>query len=327
MDAIARSMYEITMLTGATAPTPSEAILRLVRLTLLNSRWAMVAPAWWTLDLCSPFWRLYVHHDEGAAVHCGRRRIPLPTGRICLVPAWLDFRTSIVGLVRQDFLHFTLTGFPPSLHRRIFTGPIVLPRDALLDGLVERWRAGLDAKAPAVDLPSAYVAAAGGTGGAPDLIDFGWACALAHAAFAAALATLSAAARETCMAWILGTGGVRAALDCIDARLSDPPTNTELAARCGLSVNQFIRRFRAAVGLTPGQYGLERRTAIAAQRLIVSDVRIDDLALEVGFTDRFHFSRAFRARLGASPAEYRRNHHGGGPERSATEVPSGIQRM
>ena len=315
MDGLARGMYEITMPTGATPPTASEAIMRLVQLTLLNSRWSVVAPGWWTMDLCSPFWRLYVHHRDGAAISCGRRRTPLPAGRVCLIPAWLDFRTTIVGAVRQDFLHFTLTGFPPTLHRRIFTAPVVLPPDALLDGLVGRWRQGLEGTEP-----SGYPVA-GDAGRPSDLIDFGWASALAHAAFAAALATLPALARDACMAWVVGTGGIRPALDCIEARLSDPPSNDELSARCGLSVNQFIRRFRAAVGLTPGQYGLERRTAIAAQRLIVSDDRIDDLALAVGFTDRFHFSRAFRARLGVSPAAYRRGHHGSGPTTIRARVP------
>ena len=306
MDARAPGMYGITMPTGATPPTASEAIMRLVQLTLLNSRWSVVEPGWWTMDLCSPFWRLYVHHADGVAISSGRRRTALPAGRICLIPAWLDFRTATVGAVRQDFLHFTLSGFPPTLHRRIFGEPIILPPDALLDGLVQRWRSGLEGTGS-----SGAVGAAGEDGRPSDLIDFGWASAIAHAAFASALATLPTAAREACMAWIVGTGGIRPALDCIDARLSDPPANAELAARCGLGVNQFIRRFRSVVGLTPGQYGLERRTAIAAQRLIVGAERIDDLAVELGFTDRFHFSRAFSARLGVSPAAYRRSHQGG----------------
>ncbi len=57
---------------------------------------------------------------------------------------------------------------------------------------------------------------------------------------------------------------------------------------------------------TPGQYVLERRVALAAQRLALSADAIDEVASTCGFPDRFYFSRVFAKRMGAPPAAYRK---------------------
>lgn len=93
-----------------------------------------------------------------------------------------------------------------------------------------------------------------------------------------------------------------------ERRLSDPPTNRELAELCRMSEDHFVRCFKGAVGLTPGQYCLGRRLDVAAEWLVQSEQRIDEIAERAGFTDRFHFSRTFKSRLGVTPAEYRRQH-------------------
>jgi transcriptional regulator GlxA family with amidase domain len=69
-----------------------------------------------------------------------------------------------------------------------------------------------------------------------------------------------------CQALLGDNGGIRPALDAIEASLADPPSNEDLAALCGISPNQLIRRFNNALGMTPARYGLERRVAIAARR-------------------------------------------------------------
>jgi AraC-like DNA-binding protein len=99
----------------------------------------------------------------------------------------------------------------------------------------------------------------------------------------------------------------RPALEHIEAHLAKPPTNAELAALCHFSSDYFIVRFRSCIGRTPGQYLLERRLAVAAQKLLFSSESIESVAAQTGFCDRFHLSRAFKMRFGLSPAAYRKN--------------------
>lgn len=305
MDATILDVYEITMDSGDSIPTPAESMLRLVQVALITSRWCRLDAGFWTLDLCSPFWRLYAHRQAGASIHAGSRRLDIRPDRLVLVPAWVGFRTAVRGEVHQDFMHFVLTGFPAALHRRIFTGPIELRPDEALTALVERWRSGLAGTTPSwpSDAPP---------GRAPGFDAYAWANATAHAALAQVFAGLDAPCLALCQAWLHGSGGIRPALDAIERRLDEPPGNAELARLCGLGVNQFIRRFRAAVGMTPARYGQERRVAVAATWLLDAARPIDDIAASAGFTDRYHFTRVFRARLGVAPAAWRRRHAAGG---------------
>jgi len=45
---------------------------------------------------------------------------------------------------------------------------------------------------------------------------------------------------------------------------------------------------------------------VAAQRLQKPEVLVKQVAYELGFTDPFHFSRAFKRVFGLSPAMFRR---------------------
>ncbi len=79
----------------------------------------------------------------------------------------------------------------------------------------------------------------------------------------------------------------------------------EAADRAGLSVNQFIRRFKAAYGLTPYRYLIGLRLDRAARLLTESNRSVTDIAADCGFDDANYFSRSFSARFGTSPRSYR----------------------
>ena len=246
----------------------------------------------WRLDLSSPFWRLYANNRSGAAMRYKGQLLALHPGRIYLIPPWVRFQTTITRRVTQDYIHFHWNGLPASLQCRIFNRPISLPLDSLLSGLCHRWREGFqNAHETAAALPQSQ-----------------WALALVHAALATGAGRLSREERKICFGWMAASDDLLPALELIDRRLSDPPYNQELAELCGMSPDYFIRRFRAAVGLTPARYGMERRIAVAAQKLAGSALSIDEIADALGFTDRFHFSRVFKTSLGLPPAAYRHMH-------------------
>lgn len=80
----------------------------------------------------------------------------------------------------------------------------------------------------------------------------------------------------------------------------------ELARLCHLSVSQFQREFRACFACTPLEYVLGVRLLMARSRLTQGEDPLGVIALECGFYDQSHFTRAFRKANGVTPLEFRR---------------------
>ena len=280
-------MYISAVNIGDTPAHPWEDALRQVQVQVALSRSQKIGTSW-RYDLQSPFWRLYVVDKAGAFVTHAGTKLALHPGRIHLIPAWVRFQSSATRAMTQNYMHFYVTGFPPTLLRRLFNRPLLLHRDAMLEGLCCRWRDGLATSSGFTEL--------------------GWASSLAYAAVATAAAKLPEADQRVFSHSWQDFSPIGPALECIDRRLSRPPANPELARLCHLSTDRFIRKFRAIVGMTPARYGLERRVALAARWLTATSRTIEEIADASGFTDRFHFSRAFKARLGLAPVAYRRLH-------------------
>jgi AraC family transcriptional regulator len=95
--------------------------------------------------------------------------------------------------------------------------------------------------------------------------------------------------------------------DRIEAELDTGLSLASLAKESGYSRAHFLRMFRAATGLTPHQYVLERRLSTAQQLLRQSKMVLADIALNCGFSSQTHMNDVFRNRLGVTPLEYRRN--------------------
>jgi AraC family transcriptional regulator len=89
-------------------------------------------------------------------------------------------------------------------------------------------------------------------------------------------------------------------------RLDDDLSLDSLAKAFGASPFQFHREFSKAVGETPRRHVERRRLERAAYLLAVTDARVVDIALEVGFDSHEAFSRAFSRGLGRSPSAWRR---------------------
>jgi len=83
-----------------------------------------------------------------------------------------------------------------------------------------------------------------------------------------------------------------------------PTTLAELAALSGVSRFQFLRGFARETGITPHAYLLQRRVRLARQ-LLIAGRALAEAALEAGFADQSHMTRAFRRQFGVTPARYR----------------------
>ncbi|RDE19724.1 AraC family transcriptional regulator [Motiliproteus coralliicola] len=92
--------------------------------------------------------------------------------------------------------------------------------------------------------------------------------------------------------------------DYCHANLGSKITLEQLAALCGLSRYQFLRRFEKTCGLTPRSWLIRLRLEHACLLLRRSDQSIADIAATVGFYDQSHFNRAFRLAYGVAPSAY-----------------------
>ncbi|WP_249279064.1 helix-turn-helix transcriptional regulator [Bordetella genomosp. 5] len=78
----------------------------------------------------------------------------------------------------------------------------------------------------------------------------------------------------------------------------------DLAAQAGLSRYHFIRAFRARTGITPHAFQTDLRIQ-QARRLLQAGQAPAEVAHALGFADQSHFQRVFKARVAATPGQYR----------------------
>jgi AraC-like DNA-binding protein len=97
-----------------------------------------------------------------------------------------------------------------------------------------------------------------------------------------------------------------ATLDEIEADPTREHRLSALAHGAGVSTAHLARTFRSAFGRTIGVHVRERRLAHAANLMRDNERTLADIAAAVGFYDQAHFTRAFKARFGATPAAYRK---------------------
>lgn len=107
---------------------------------------------------------------------------------------------------------------------------------------------------------------------------------------------------HTGIAWNKAYTGVTT----LDPRVS--VTLDQLATEAGISKFHFARLFREKIGQTPFKFLAETRLSAGRKLLVTTDRRVGEIALACGFGAASHFTAAFTARHGISPAQYRAMH-------------------
>lgn len=96
-------------------------------------------------------------------------------------------------------------------------------------------------------------------------------------------------------------------MEFMAVNLNVPSTSLEDVARqAGLSVDHYGRLFRQQVGTTPMRWLQKQRIQQSRFLLERTSLFVEEVALQVGIPDPFHFSRLFKSLVGMSPSEYRR---------------------
>jgi len=98
------------------------------------------------------------------------------------------------------------------------------------------------------------------------------------------------------------------------AHLAEDVAIADLAAEARLSPFHFARQFKTSMGLPPAAYQRRLRLEKAQQLLANTDQSITEIAMEVGYDNPQSLARLFRAEIGTTPGDWRR-------ERSTKHAP------
>jgi AraC family transcriptional regulator len=101
---------------------------------------------------------------------------------------------------------------------------------------------------------------------------------------------------------------LRAVLECIESQLADDVSLLTLAHRAHISPFHFARLFRATVGVPPHRFVLRLRLERAMRLMKAGRMTLAEVAVECGFHDQPHFTRAFQRRFHTTPMMYVRRH-------------------
>lgn len=99
-----------------------------------------------------------------------------------------------------------------------------------------------------------------------------------------------------------------AALQMIEADDAAGLTVAGIARELGLSRSQLEKRFIRRLGVTPAERLRTLRLDRARDLLLRTHLPLADIAVRCGFADQPAFTKAFRQRVGATPARFRKAH-------------------
>ncbi len=104
-------------------------------------------------------------------------------------------------------------------------------------------------------------------------------------------------------------GGVRQKIDAaarwVRENYVKPISITDAARVAAMSERNFLRHFKAQIGLTPSEYLLRARLDASCTLLAATDLPVDKIARRCGTGSGDGLAKIFRKRLSISPTEYR----------------------
>jgi AraC family transcriptional regulator len=103
---------------------------------------------------------------------------------------------------------------------------------------------------------------------------------------------------------------LRDVADRLNEQPNTGPGLEELAETAQVHPVHLSRSFFAHYGMTLGEHRRRRRIEWTRDQLLDGNPSLAQLALDAGFCDQAHFTRAFRARFGVTPAQFRRTAKG-----------------
>ncbi|MGD1908227.1 MAG: helix-turn-helix transcriptional regulator [Leptolyngbyaceae cyanobacterium] len=95
--------------------------------------------------------------------------------------------------------------------------------------------------------------------------------------------------------------GIDQAGQILASQLQEPPSIESLARQVGLNRFKLNRGFYHTYGTTPFRYLRTCRLELAFHLLFTSELTVEEIAYQVGYTNRSRFATAFRKQFGLNP--------------------------
>ncbi|MFM0228066.1 GlxA family transcriptional regulator [Paraburkholderia dipogonis] len=102
---------------------------------------------------------------------------------------------------------------------------------------------------------------------------------------------------------------IRASAQWLEANGDRPISIDKAAGLAAMSERNFLRRFKAEIGVTPSDYLLYVRLDMCCQLLVETTLPVDKIARRCGLGGGAQLAKLFRKHIGATPTGYRANHH------------------
>lgn len=99
---------------------------------------------------------------------------------------------------------------------------------------------------------------------------------------------------------------IQKAIEYIESHLDENINLNDVSRATGYSYYHMTRIFTAVLGESVGHYIKRRKLYKASEKLIYSNQKVIDIAIDCGFESAEAFSRAFKSVFNKSPIEYRK---------------------
>jgi transcriptional regulator GlxA family with amidase domain len=98
---------------------------------------------------------------------------------------------------------------------------------------------------------------------------------------------------------------INPALEYLHKHFREPLQVDQLAEQCSLSSSRFRKLFVEILTVPPIEYRNRLRIDYAADQILLTDHKMDHIALDSGFEAYTQFAHLFKKHLGMSPQEFR----------------------
>ena len=99
---------------------------------------------------------------------------------------------------------------------------------------------------------------------------------------------------------------IRMAVEYIENNLSEPLSVEDISRKGNISKNTLYRGFKKEFGMTVSEYITKKRIEAAERLLINTDMSVEQIAAEVGFSTAAYFGANFKKLKGVSPLRFRK---------------------
>ncbi len=225
------------------------------------------------------FTRVYYVKSGRGELRYGGKSLSLLPGNIYVIPAGLEYSYNCEDSLEKLYCHVNIFCYNRHDLTEDIPAPIVLSnRKEEIDDAIACWRAG--------DVMSALRLKE-----------------LLYSTLCEAIAQSGTSGGEIRTYSPL----IKQAVKYIEKNLRADLTAACIAEALFVSDSRLQKCFRAEMGIPIGKYITNRVLSVAEEQLRLSRRSICEISDSLGFCDRFYFSRMFRARYDAAPAQYRKN--------------------